>query len=235
MIVGYNEATSVFSYMRTGTIYLITNKVNDKKYVGKTVRKLITRWNVHKNDSSKGSCYALHSAIRKYGEENFTIEVIAESLAPYLSVLETFFIHLYNTFSEFGYNMTEGGDGVSPGDKHPRYGKKHSKESRAKMSASLTGKKHREKRSPEARCNMSAARKDKGGKNHPMYGKTHSEETLAKMRNSMAGENHPNYGKTCTGETRANISRAKVGKSKSEETRAKMREAQARRRSRENQ
>jgi group I intron endonuclease len=96
---------------KEGIIYLITNKVNGKRYVGQTVSKLNSRWATHKRRAERGSEFALHRAIRVHGKDAFTIEVIAESLECFLDTLEVFFIKLYNTKSVYGYNMTDGADG----------------------------------------------------------------------------------------------------------------------------
>jgi group I intron endonuclease len=129
---------------KEGIIYLVTNTVNGKRYVGQTVSKLTSRWATHKRCAQRGSTFALHSAIRKYGATAFTIEVVAESLEPFLDHLETVFIKLYNTKSVYGYNMTDGGDGNRghrwteeqkqawsercKGEGNPFYGKRHSDE-----------------------------------------------------------------------------------------------------------
>lgn len=55
-------------------VYKITNKVNNKAYIGFTGRKLEKRWDSHKSHAKNGSIYRFHCAIRKYGEENFKIE-----------------------------------------------------------------------------------------------------------------------------------------------------------------
>lgn len=55
-----------------GIIYLITNAINDKKYVGQTIKSLKRRSNAHKRDAFKyQSSLPLHRAMRKYGIENF--------------------------------------------------------------------------------------------------------------------------------------------------------------------
>ena len=61
---------------RRCTIYLITNRVNGKTYVGQTWMTLSARWKSHNKPSSKGKCPHLFNALLKYGKENFTIEEI---------------------------------------------------------------------------------------------------------------------------------------------------------------
>lgn len=90
-----------------GIIYKITNKVNGKSYIGQTRYTLEFRWrqHIHKKDNTY-----FHNAIRKYGPENFTLEVLEECSTSNLNEREIFYIAKYNTFKE-GYNLTTGGDG----------------------------------------------------------------------------------------------------------------------------
>lgn len=94
-------------------IYLVTNLINQMKYVGQTIRTLKQRKSSHLSSSKKGSTYYLHRAIRKYGAENFKWEVIYNATSEEeLNEKETFFIKEYNTNSQDGYNLTEGGRGI---------------------------------------------------------------------------------------------------------------------------
>lgn len=90
-----------------GIIYKITNKVNGKSYIGQTRYTLEFRWrqHLHKKDNTY-----FHNAIRKYGAENFSLEVLEE--CPYfnLNEREIFYIAKYDSFNS-GYNLTIGGDG----------------------------------------------------------------------------------------------------------------------------
>lgn len=95
-----------------GYIYLITNKINNKKYVGKTTQSIEKRWQEHISDSKKEKCEIrpLYRAIRKYGIENFTIKEIEKCNTDNLSEKEKYWIQYYNTYED-GYNATLGGDG----------------------------------------------------------------------------------------------------------------------------
>ena len=147
-------------------IYIAENIINQKKYIGKTVRQLNNRKirhlsAVHKN---RENVY-FHNAIRKYGGDNFRWGIICEcSSLKELSQKERYYIGLYRTNNPtFGYNLTNGGEGCE--------GYKHSEEMKIIMSD-----------------------KKKGifnGVNNPMYGKIHSAETRAKISNRMKGERHP--------------------------------------------
>ena len=95
-----------------GYIYSITNKLNGKKYIGKTVGEIEKRWREHIRDSKKRRCEKrpLYSAMRKYGESNFFVEQIEECADAKLSEREKYWIQKYNTYKN-GYNATLGGDG----------------------------------------------------------------------------------------------------------------------------
>ena len=95
-----------------GYIYLITNKINNKKYVGKTIHSIEKRWKEHIRDSKKEKCEIrpLYRAIRKYGAENFSIKEIDTGQGEELSSKEQYWIRHYNTYED-GYNATLGGDG----------------------------------------------------------------------------------------------------------------------------
>jgi len=97
-----------------GCVYLVTNKVNEKKYVGQTKKTVIGRWKAHLNAAKNDSPYALHRAIRKYGKESFTIECVEEVVGTHLELVaaEIRQVALYASTFPGGYNMTRGGDGI---------------------------------------------------------------------------------------------------------------------------
>lgn len=109
-------------------IYKITNKLDGKCYIGKTSRTIEKRWREHRNQVKSKKTYYLHYAIKKYGEENFTIEIIKElnCLVPaHLNHAERYFIKKYKSNDpEFGYNMTLGGDGFEAGHETSRQHRK---------------------------------------------------------------------------------------------------------------
>lgn len=100
--------------MRSYDVYKITNKINNKIYIGITSKGLSARWKEHLYNAEHGCPYKLHNAIRKYGKENFSIELIDFCNSwEELEEKEKYYISEYNTLQdEFGYNMTEGGDGT---------------------------------------------------------------------------------------------------------------------------
>ena len=92
--------------MAYGIVYKLTNKLNGMPYVGKTTRPLEVRFKEH----TKADSY-IGNAIRKYGEENFSREVIEECETPeQLNEREIFWIAFFNCRKPNGYNQTDGGD-----------------------------------------------------------------------------------------------------------------------------
>ncbi len=93
-------------------IYKITNTVNGKQYIGKTVFSVDSRLKQHFRDAKKTSLQKrpLYSAILKYGQDSFNCEVIEECAPENLSEREQYWILYYNTYGN-GYNATFGGDG----------------------------------------------------------------------------------------------------------------------------
>jgi group I intron endonuclease len=85
-------------------IYLITNQVNGKKYVGQTKLTLGQRMSGHKSPNVKT---ILNAAIKKHGTCNFTIKLIKEcSSIEEARIDEARYIQQYDTLFPKGYNMT---------------------------------------------------------------------------------------------------------------------------------
>ena len=174
----------------------------------------------HRYESKKGSI-GLGAAIRKYGWENFSVEVIETCLIEQLGEREIFWIATLKSRSPHGYNLTDGGDGGN-GNK----GKPFSKEHKAKISAAKKGKKRKPfskehktkisaklkgiKRSPETRARMSIAQKLVGNKPPSQKGKKRTPEQCAKISASNKGKkkksHSPNKGVPKSPEHKAKIS-----------------------------
>lgn len=115
--MSYNSKLKVYE----GYIYLVTNKVNNKKYVGQTRTTILDRWYGHKHDAKRGKKTAFALALIKYGFENFIIDelekIVANTEEELISLLndkEIYYIKKYNSKSHNnGYNITSGGDNVS--------------------------------------------------------------------------------------------------------------------------
>ena len=98
----------------TARIYLITNKVNGKRYVGITTKSVEKRWRLHINTANDDSYYWIHKAIRKYGPEAFEVEELgAAATWETACQIEIALIAFFKTFwlDGRGYNQTHGGDG----------------------------------------------------------------------------------------------------------------------------
>ena len=91
-------------------IYKIINNVNQKIYIGKTIRTIEERFKEHCKDYKKRDLEKrpLYSAMKKYGIENFSIELVEETDNP--EEREKYWIEYYSSFKN-GYNATIGGDG----------------------------------------------------------------------------------------------------------------------------
>ena len=89
-------------------VYLVTNKVNGKQYVGQTIRPLLERWRDHCR-LDKGNYF--HRAIQKYGSDNFEIRVIDTATSgEELDEKEIYWIKKLDTLVPHGYNIKPGGN-----------------------------------------------------------------------------------------------------------------------------
>ena len=95
--------------MKTGYIYKITNNINQKVYIGQTRQKPKNRWLSHKS-CHKSKPYPLYNAMRKYGIENFSFDVIEENIQlELLTERENHWIKEFNSIPPgHGYNITKG-------------------------------------------------------------------------------------------------------------------------------
>lgn len=95
-------------------IYKIENLINHKCYIGQAV-DINKRWRRHRETytdiTSREYEYPVYRAMRKYGIENFSFEIVEECLREELNEKERFYIEKYNAFFG-GYNQTLGGDGA---------------------------------------------------------------------------------------------------------------------------
>lgn len=113
-----------------GYIYKTTNLCNGKIYIG---QKKSTKF---LGESYLGSGVAFLQAVKKYGKDSFSVELIEEcESAVKLNEREIHWIAEYNaTDPAIGYNISTGG-GITclPGEKNPFYHKHHTEETRQKM------------------------------------------------------------------------------------------------------
>ena len=195
-------------------IYLITNLNNNKKYVGLTKFSITERFYQH---VKRG--FLLTEAIKKYGEDEFFIELIEEvDTAGRAYELEQYYIKEYNTKVPYGYNLTDGGDGIFGWEVTEEYRQECServKQLHKEKKVGMYGKNH----SDETKRKMSVASK---GKSKPwLIGRKLSPESIEKLRqinlgrvlsdetrkkisenhHDVNGENNPMYGKKHSPET----------------------------------
>ena len=99
-------------------IYKITNQINGHSYIGLSTH-IEDRWDYHKDpyNWNREKDKALYIAIKKYGIDNFSFEILEECSPEELSEKEKFYIAKYDTFYN-GYNMTAGGED-NQGESHP--------------------------------------------------------------------------------------------------------------------
>lgn len=160
-----------------GVIYLRTNKINGKKYVGQAtdLKARQRRWKA--NCQYAGT--AINRAREKYGIDAFDFEILKECKDEELNQWEMYYIKELNTKAPYGYNLTDGGDGCC--------GYSLTEETKKKIGEANKGKEpwcKGKELSEETRRKMSE--NTKGEKNH-MYGKHLSEETKKKLSEALKG------------------------------------------------
>lgn len=186
-------------------IYKITNVANGKVYVGKT-NDLGRRTKDHFR-KRRGF---IGKAIQKYGVDNFIIETLADNIHDEVELnrLEIAWISVYQSSNDqFGYNLTLGGDGgllsqemrmKRSGANAPMFGKKHTQDSRDKMSRSRKGKQPTEKQWESLRKSWALRRGTKLSTEHKAriasahVGMRASEETKAKLRKPKTEKHRAN-------------------------------------------
>ena len=91
-------------------IYKITNKINNKVYIGQTTKNVKTRWQRHCSDALNNRVNTKFAkAIKKYGRDNFIVEEIdTAKTKTELNQKEIYWINYYNSILK-GYNSVDGG------------------------------------------------------------------------------------------------------------------------------
>ena len=176
-------------YNDTYCVYMHTNKINNKKYVGQTCIKPEKRWN--NGRGYKGNTY-FYNAIQKYGWDNFDHEIITSNLTKEeADNFEKILIERLDLMNpDKGYNLKEGGSHGRPSEisrvniKNAAIKRNQNEEGRRKQSESHIGL--------------------QAGEKNPMYGKNHTEEAKQKQREASL-EKHP------TKETRQKMSESHTG------------------------
>lgn len=223
-----------------GCIYLITNIVNGKQYVGKSNHKEPDiRFRQHLKDSKNNNIdrSPLHYAMEKYGKENFIVEKIGNfKNGKSLDNMEAYYAEQFQTYTTDypgGYNLILCG---LPGHNAP-----HSDETKQKIREKRIGK----KASDEARRNQSIAQKgrkphinNRNATSKRLKGVPKPEEQKQKISNTLKGckltpqqrENQlkasqQRVGTKATEQHKQNISKGLTGKPKTEEHKKKLSES----------
>jgi len=121
-------------------IYVITNKINKKQYVGLTSRSLKQRWGEHCHEFNNS---IIAKAISKYGKENFSTKILHKTDTTEQALdIESKFIKKLKSLVPNGYNLVEYGSGVNAGFKRQEEFKiKASKSKKALWKTTLYRKK----------------------------------------------------------------------------------------------
>ena len=188
-------------------LYAIENSITLQKYYGITSLSVGERWKKHqyacRTEKKKNDCPKFYNSIRKYGEKNFNAVLIESSQdSQYIENLE-----IEKIFNDPDcLNVSPGGGGMTCNS-----GWKHSAETIQKLKEKeppMLGKKHSE----ETKRRISESQKGlQVGEKNGMYGKNQSEEFKKNMSLRMNSDN-PMKGKTHTEEARNKISASKIGK-----------------------
>ena len=206
-----------------GVVYMITNHVNGKTYIGVTRQRPANRWSGHKCDARKGIGNMLHQAMRKYGLDQFSFSVVASAVnLESLPELERILILQTNSHADFhmGYNLTLGGYGVEGPSQSTRalmraakLNRPLSKEHAAMISAGNKGV----PKSPEHIAKVAAAVRQRA----PYTRLPRSQASREKASRTLKGRSPSlaaieagraaNLGKKHTAESRAKIGAARVG------------------------
>lgn len=192
-------------------VYQATNRANGKRYIGVTKRGLRDRMRRHRYESQKVDGL-FQRAVRKHGMDNFIFEVLAD----FQDDFELAKAYEWEMIAKHRpeYNLTAGGEGGTPHETTRaklsaiRRGKKHSIETRAKLSEA-----QRRRPPPSAETREKMRRAKLGGHHRPesiakMVGRRDSDATRAKKSAAQMGR-PPTKGRTgqpTSEETRAKIS-----------------------------
>lgn len=202
-------------------VYIHTNKINNKKYIGITKQKANRRW---RDGGGYKGCVRFYSAIQKYGWDGFKHEIVYDNISFQEACdIERELIEQFNTRNIlYGYNLQFGGES----------GKKHSDETKKVLSIRFSGENH-----PNYGKNLSDETKEKirqshiGNKNYN-YGKKIPHETRKKMSEAHEGNklsdetkkkiSDSNKGKAKSEIHKQNMSKSRIGSKHSDETKKKM-------------
>ena len=231
-----------------GFVYLTTNLVNGKIYVGKHEFK-----NKVKNYLGSGTYFK--RALKKYGEENFKRKILRLCYTLHeLRIWEHVYIVKYKSYiRSIGYNIAKGDVNTSEynpatlievrkkisetlkrrykngeikhiglkGSEHPMYGKKHSDKTKHKIAESKS-KQLKKYGHPMLGKHLSKETKHKISESNKAWAKEHADLMSKRMVGKLSGHKHWNFGKHLSEETKRKIAESHKGKKASEEQKCKM-------------
>lgn len=155
-------------------VYLTTNKINGKQYVGSHNGEI--------NDGYLGSGLLILKAIRKYGKENFKIELLEECYPDNNQILEESYIEKYNTLIPNGYNISPtGGHGLKQSKLNETTKQKIKSKQKGKKKISYFIEKYGNKEGKKKYKESEEKRINK------IKGFKHTKESLEKIRKSSKG------------------------------------------------
>lgn len=170
-------------------VYLITNIVNGKYYVGKSMYSAKYRWSQHLAMAKKRTYY-FANAIKKYGSESFIVEELsnAETNEQLLELERLWIISLRSYDPKVGYNSTYGGEGtLDTIETRKKKSLSHIGKSHSTLVKIAIGKAHLGKPRPES-VKDAVSRANMGNKH--CVGRTLSLETRAKISESLRKRNN---------------------------------------------
>lgn len=188
-------------------LYKTTNIINGKFYIG-------VHQTTNINDGYLGSGLNLRRAIKKYGRDNFHKEILEffdspeEMFQKEREIVNEDFISLKNN-----YNLKIGGIGNSIGRNNTFYGRRHSENSKKRMSESKKG------------IPMSEATKHKIKKTRKSKKFRHSEKTKQILREKNTGNNNPRFGAKMTPKEKSEMIKRVTGLKRSKATKERIRQA----------
>jgi group I intron endonuclease len=192
-------------------LYKIVNTLNGRMYIGQSVNP---SYRAKRHFWKSNGCVKLRRAIEKYGRDNFSFSVLCWcSNKAEANEAEELLIALGDTRAN-GYNITPGGFGTGAGKNNPFFGKTHSAEVKAKLSAHKLGKK------------MADATREKIA--NANRNRTMSETTKAKLRARKKSElcsertAAANRARVWSEESKAKLIAYNTGRKMSEEAKAKI-------------
>lgn len=189
-----------------GIVYVVTNLINGKKYVGATRRTLAIRKQEHRKPSQLKFKDSFQEALKKYGIDNFEWKIYCYCDPEKIDLMEQEIIKMLDTYNS-GYNMTIGGKGTKGHRNHRKYtdeerqilrekmigntyakGKSHavSEETRKKLSISLRGRVWSDELRDILLPHLRQLNESRKGIPLP-------EETRKKMSQSMMGNDNGKY------------------------------------------